>query len=66
MNSEGWFRNGCILRLTHDGGGLVFQGFFYLIEVSTSNAHISHCKSPNRAYISNLEFKKSVLKGQIL
>ncbi|CAH3041529.1 unnamed protein product [Pocillopora meandrina] len=57
-------RGGFILRLNHEGGGLVFQGFFNLIEVSTSNAHISHCKSPNRAYISSLEFKKANPLGE--
>lgn len=42
-----------------------FKVFFYTIEVCISNAHILHCKSPNHASISSLEFRKSVLKALV-
>ena len=42
-----------------------FKVFFYMIEVCISNAHILHCKSPNNASISSLEFRKSVLKALV-
>ena len=38
-----------------------FKVFFYMIEVCISNTNILHCKSPNHASISSLEFRKSVL-----
>ena len=42
-----------------------FKVFFYMIGVCISNAHILHCKSPNHASISSLEFRKSVLKALV-
>lgn len=36
-----------------------------MIEVCISNAHILHCKSPNHASISSLEFRKSMLKALV-
>lgn len=42
-----------------------FKVFFYMIEVCISNAHILHCKSPNHASISSLDFRKSVLKALV-
>jgi len=39
-----------------------YKVFFYMVEVCLSNAHILHCKSPDHASITSLEFRKSVIK----
>ena len=42
-----------------------YKVFFYMVEVCLSNAHILHCKSPDHASITSLEFRKSVIKALV-
>ena len=42
-----------------------YKVFFYMVEVCMSNVHILHCKSPDHASITSLEFRKSVLKALV-
>ena len=42
-----------------------YKGFFYMVELCVSNAYIFHCRCPDHATITSLEFRKSVIKALV-